>query len=49
MGLVQSHTSNLIFTMEPQFAGQELYDEEHKGRFLALVRHPVDRALSMFF
>lgn len=49
MGLVQSHTSDLIFTMEPQFAGQELYDEEHKGRFLALFRHPVDRALSMFF
>jgi len=49
MGLVQSHTSDLIFTMEPQFAGQELYDEDNKGRFLALFRHPVDRALSMFF
>lgn len=49
LGLVQSHTSDLIFTMEPQFAGQELYDEENKGRFMALFRHPVDRALSMFF
>ena len=46
---MQSHTSDLIFTMEPQFTGQELYDEEHKGRSLALFRHPVDRALSMFF
>lgn len=49
LGLVQSHTTDLIFTMEPNFAGRELYDEENKGRFLALFRHPVDRALSMFF
>ena len=49
MCLVKSHTSDLIFTMEPQFAGQELYDEEHKGRSLALFRHPMDQALSMFF
>ena len=49
LGLVQSHTTDLIFTMEPQYAGQELYDENNRGRFLALFRHPVDRALSMFF
>ena len=49
LGLVQSHTTDLIFTMEPNFAGQELYDEENKGRFLALFRHPVERAFSMFY
>lgn len=49
LGLVQSHTTDLIFTMEPQFAGQELYDEMNKGRFLALFRHPVERATSMFY
>jgi len=49
LGLVQSHTTDLIFTMEPNFAGQELYDEENKGRFLALFRHPVERAVSMFY
>eukprot|EP01082_Thalassiosira_pseudonana_P004792 g4565.t1 g4565 contig15:1299971-1302522(+) len=49
MGLVQSHTTDLIFTMEPAFAGENLYDEEHKGRFLALFRHPVERAVSMFY
>jgi hypothetical protein len=49
LGLVQSHTTDLIFTMEPAFAGEQLYDEENKGRFLALFRHPVDRATSMFF
>ena len=45
---MQSHTSNLIFTMEPQFAGQELYNEEHKGQSLALFWHPVDRALFFY-
>ena len=49
LGLVQSRTTDLIFTMEPNFAGQNLYDEENKGRFLGLFRHPVERALSMFF
>ena len=49
IGLVQSHTTDLIFTMEPNFAGRELYDEENKGRFLSLFRHPVDRAFSMFY
>jgi hypothetical protein len=49
MGLVQSHKSDLIFTMEPAYAGEKLYDEDNKGRFLALFRHPVDRALSMFY
>jgi len=49
LGLVQSHTTDLIFTMEPAFAGEQLYDEDNKGRFLALFRHPVDRAASMFF
>ena len=49
MGLVQSHKTDLIFTMEPQFAGEHLYDEENKGRFLALFRHPVERATSMFW
>merc|ERR1719491_254386 len=49
LGLVQSHTTDVIFTMEPNFAGQNLYDEDNKGRLLALFRHPVDRAVSMFY
>lgn len=49
LGLVQSHSTDLIFTMEPAFAGEQLYDEDNKGRFLALFRHPVDRASSLFF
>ena len=35
--------------MEPAFAGEKLYSPEHPGRFLALFRHPVDRAVSMFY
>ena len=49
LGLVQSHTTDLIFTMEPQFAGEHLYDEVDKGRILALFRHPIDRVVSKFY
>jgi len=49
MGLVQSHKTDMIFTMEPQFAGEHLYDEENKARFVSLFRHPVGRAVSMFY
>ena len=35
--------------MEPAFAGEKLYSPDHQGRFLALFRHPVDRAVSMFY
>eukprot|EP00956_Cyclotella_meneghiniana_P033082 scaffold93044_cov72-Cyclotella_meneghiniana.AAC.6 len=35
--------------MEPAFAGEKLYSPEHPGRYLALFRHPVDRAVSMFY
>ena len=49
MGLVQSKTAQLIFTMEPNFAGQHLFDEHNKGRILALFRHPIDRIVSKFY
>mmetsp|Transcript_2022 Transcript_2022/g.4221 ORF Transcript_2022/g.4221 Transcript_2022/m.4221 type:complete len:406 (+) Transcript_2022:25-1242(+) len=49
MGLVQSHTTDLIFTMEPQVAGEHLYDEFNRGRILALFRHPIDRVVSKFY
>eukprot|EP00804_Cyclotella_cryptica_P001562 CCRYP_003776-RA/>CCRYP_003776-RA protein AED:0.11 eAED:0.11 QI:1855/1/0.85/1/0.83/0.85/7/0/596 len=49
LGLVQSHVSDIIFTMEPTFAGQNLYDKKNKGRILALFRHPVDRMVSKFY
>ena len=48
MGLVQSRAAQLIFTMEPSFAGEHLFDEDNRGRVLALFWNPVDRAVSMF-
>eukprot|EP00574_Skeletonema_japonicum_P014016 CAMPEP_0201721852 /NCGR_PEP_ID=MMETSP0593-20130828/6409_1 /ASSEMBLY_ACC=CAM_ASM_000672 /TAXON_ID=267983 /ORGANISM="Skeletonema japonicum, Strain CCMP2506" /LENGTH=407 /DNA_ID=CAMNT_0048212729 /DNA_START=60 /DNA_END=1283 /DNA_ORIENTATION=+ len=49
MGLVQSHTADLIFTMEPAFAGEQLFDPKNKGRIMALFRNPVDRLVSKFY
>lgn len=49
MGLVQSHTADLIFTMEPAFAGEKLFDPQNKGRILALFRNPIDRLVSKFY
>lgn len=49
MGLVQSHTADLIFTMEPAFAVEQLFDTQNKGRVMALFRNPVDRLVSKFY
>jgi len=49
MGLVQSRTADLIFTMEPAFAGEQLCDPQNKGRIMALFRNPVDRLVSKFY
>ena len=48
MGLVQSRVAHLIFTMDPSFAGGHLFDEDNRGRVLALFRNLVDLAVSMF-
>lgn len=70
LGLVPSRAADLIFTMEPGFAGkrnftmhhcyqnclfthsciiigtgEQLYDENNRGRLLTLFRHPVDRVV----
>ncbi len=49
MGLAQSHTADLIFTMEPAYAGEQLFDSQNKGRIMALFRNPVDRLVSKFY
>ena len=44
MGLVPSGMADMIVTSNNlNFAMEHLYDEFHKGRVLALFRHPVDR------
>jgi len=49
MGLVPSGLADLIITGDPAFAIEHLYDDAHKGRVLALFRHPVDRLVSKFY
>lgn len=49
LGLVTSGLANMIFTSEPTFAIENLFDESHKGRVLALFRHPIDRLVSKFY
>lgn len=49
LGLVPSGVAELIFTSFPNYAVTHLYDEQHKGRALAIFRHPVDRLVSKFY
>eukprot|EP00985_Skeletonema_marinoi_P013358 scaffold6596_cov140-Skeletonema_marinoi.AAC.1 len=49
MGLVASGKADMLFAMDPSFAGEHLYDKHHKGRILGLFRHPVDRLASKFY
>lgn len=48
MGLVRSGLADLIVTANLNFAVEHLYDNTHKGRVLALFRHPVERLVSKF-
>jgi len=49
LGLVPSGLADIIFTGNPIFAIEHLYDRGHKGRILALFRHPVERLISKFY
>ena len=49
MGLVPSGLADIIVTNNLNFAIEHLYDRFHKGRILALFRHPVDRLISKFY
>lgn len=49
LGLVPSGLADIIFTGNPRFAIEHLYDRRHKGRVLALFRHPVERLISKFY
>ena len=41
--------SHVIFSSAPEKVITALFDENHKGRVLAMFRHPVDRLVSKFF
>ena len=42
-------TSHVIFSSAPEKVITALFDKDHKGRALAMFRHPVDRLVSKFF
>lgn len=49
LGLVPSGLVDMIITSNPTYVVENLFDEGHKGRALALFRHPVDRLVSQFY
>eukprot|EP00970_Alexandrium_tamarense_P003368 scaffold529_cov196-Alexandrium_tamarense.AAC.64 len=51
MGLVSSTDPavDVVVSGEINYAAQNLFDEGHKGRVVAMFRHPVERAISMFY
>mmetsp|Transcript_8060 Transcript_8060/g.11631 ORF Transcript_8060/g.11631 Transcript_8060/m.11631 type:complete len:355 (-) Transcript_8060:33-1097(-) len=49
MGLVPSGKADILFAMDLAFAGDHLFDRQHKGRMLGLFRHPVKRLESKFY
>ena len=49
LGLVASGLADLIFTSDPSFALENLYDKDHRGRAVELFRHPVERLVSKFY
>mmetsp|Transcript_23120 Transcript_23120/g.53090 ORF Transcript_23120/g.53090 Transcript_23120/m.53090 type:complete len:400 (+) Transcript_23120:74-1273(+) len=49
MGLVPSGLVDVVFTTYPSQIVENLFDLNHKGRLLAMFRHPVQRLVSKFF
>lgn len=49
LGLVESGVVDMIVTSDPTYAVENLFDATHKGRVMALFRHPIDRLVSRFY
>lgn len=49
LGLVPSKKADMIFTSDINFAVDNLFDPQHKGRVFAFFRNPVDRSVSKFY
>ena len=49
LGLVPSGLADMIVSPNLNFAIEHLYDEDHKGRVLAMFRHPIERMISKFY
>lgn len=48
MGLVPSEKADVVVSSRLLHAAT-LFDEQHKGRFFTILRHPIERAVSMFY
>lgn len=49
LGLISSGLADIVVVGDLNFAIEHLYDDGHKGRALALFRHPVERLISKFY
>ena len=48
MGLVQSQLADVIVTPHIYTAVTSLFDQGHRARMFTTIRHPIERAVSMF-
>jgi len=48
LGLAESGLADIVSTMFPRIIPQ-MFNEQHQGRYFALLRHPVERAVSLFY
>jgi hypothetical protein len=49
LGFATNQPADMISTPFPVAAGKYLFDNTHKGQLYTMVRHPVERALSLFY
>jgi len=49
MGFASAGLADVVVSSYLLAASQNLFDEEHKGRAFTLLRHPIDRAVSMYY
>ena len=48
MGLVQSNLAEVMFTPFAQ-ESSTLFDSHHRGRLFTMIRHPVERMISLYY
>jgi hypothetical protein len=49
LGFAENQPANAIFTPRVREAAEYLFDDEHQGTVFALLRHPVSRAISLYY
>jgi hypothetical protein len=49
LGFAEKQPANAIFTPGVRIAAEYLFDDDHQGTVFALLRHPVSRAISLYY